>query len=124
MIGGYCKKRDAGPLRPADTPGLPIQSSAMDVSRLTKFPVRYAGRGAQRGLALVTVLWVLMLLALMAAGFTRTMRLEVNLARKCRGPARSDAGTDGEGAIRIEGFSGNGNQPPTGPPNERKRPEA
>ncbi len=65
----------------------------MDVSRLTKFPVRYAVRGAQRGLALVTVLWVLMLLALMAAGFTRTMRLEVNLARKRRGPSRGDAGS-------------------------------
>ncbi len=64
----------------------------MDVSRLTIFPVRYAGRDAQRGLALVTVLWVLMLLALMAAGFTRTMRLEVNLARKRRGPLRGDAG--------------------------------
>ncbi len=57
----------------------------MDVSRLTKFPVRYAVRGAQRGLALVTVLWVLMLLALIAASFTRTTRLEIDLAYKCRG---------------------------------------
>ena len=40
---------------------------------------------SSRGLALVTVLWVLMLLALVAASFMATTRTEINLARKCPG---------------------------------------
>jgi type II secretory pathway component PulK len=39
------------------------------------------GPDGHRGLALVTVLWVLVLLALMAASFTRTTRTEISLAR-------------------------------------------
>lgn len=41
------------------------------------------GRG-QRGLALVTVLWVLVLLSLIAASFTATTRTEVSRSRQHR----------------------------------------
>ncbi len=41
----------------------------------------HRGPGARRGLALVTVLWVLMLLSLIAANFTHTTRTEINLTR-------------------------------------------
>ncbi len=48
----------------------------------------------QRGLALVTVLWVPMLLALIAASFTRTTRTEINLTRNLidNAKALADAG--------------------------------
>ena len=48
----------------------------------------------QRGLALVTVLWVLMLLALIAASFTRTTRLEINLTRNLIENAKAEALAD------------------------------
>ena len=57
----------------------------MEVNGITKIRARSAGRGAQRGLTLVTVLWVLMLLALIAASFTRTTRTETDRVRKCPG---------------------------------------
>lgn len=47
-----------------------------------------------RGLALVTVLWVLMLLALIAASFTRTTRTEVNLTRNLIENAEAEALAD------------------------------
>ncbi len=47
--------------------------------------------GTARGLALVTVLWVLMLLALIAASFTATTRTEVNLTRNEVENARAEA---------------------------------
>ena len=53
-------------------------------------------RTPQRGLALVTVLWVLMLLSLIAASFTRTVRTEINLTRNliesAKAVALADAG--------------------------------
>ncbi len=45
----------------------------------------------QRGVALVTVLWVLMLLALIAASFMRTTRLEINLTRNLIESAKAEA---------------------------------
>ena len=63
----------------------------MEVNGLTKIRARSAGRGAQRGLALVTVLWVLMLLALIAASFTRTTRTEINLTRNLIESAKAEA---------------------------------
>ncbi len=47
-----------------------------------------------RGLALVTVLWVLMLLALIAASFIRTTRTEVNLTRNLIENAEAEALAD------------------------------
>ena len=51
---------------------------------------------ASRGLALVTVLWVLVLLALIAASFTMTARTEINLSRNLientKAEALADAG--------------------------------
>ncbi len=49
---------------------------------------------AQRGLALVVVLWVLVLLALVAASFSRTTRTEVNLARNLVENAQAEALAD------------------------------
>jgi general secretion pathway protein K len=46
---------------------------------------------AARGLALVTVLWVLVLLSLMAASFTATTRTEVNLTRNLVENAQAEA---------------------------------
>ena len=55
-------------------------------------------RPLDRGLALLMVLWVLTLLALMAATFTRTSRTEVNLARNAmerfQAETLADAGVD------------------------------
>ena len=49
---------------------------------------------AQRGLALVAVLWVLVLLALVAASFSRTTRTEINLARNLVENAQAEALAD------------------------------
>ncbi len=49
---------------------------------------------SRRGLALVSVLWVLTLLALIAASFTRTTRTEINLARNLAENARAEALAD------------------------------
>lgn len=60
-------------------------------------PTRKAGasRGSrQRGLALVSVLWVLALLSLLAAGFTRTTRTEINLVRNQAENAQAEALAD------------------------------
>jgi len=47
-----------------------------------------------RGLALVTVLWVLVLLSLVAASFTRTIRTEINLTRNLIESAKAEALAD------------------------------
>ena len=52
---------------------------------------RFCGR---RGIALLSVLWVLTLLALMAANFTRTARTETNLARNLLENAKAEALAD------------------------------
>ncbi len=57
----------------------------------SQFLARARGLGSRRGLALVTVLWVLMLLALIAASFTRTTRTEVNLTRNLIENAEAEA---------------------------------
>jgi type II secretory pathway component PulK len=41
-------------------------------------------------LALVTVLWVLMLLSLVAASFTKTIRTEINLTRNLIESAKAE----------------------------------
>ena len=46
---------------------------------------------SSRGLALVTVLWVLVLLSLMAASFTATTRTEINLTRNLIENAKAEA---------------------------------
>ncbi len=48
----------------------------------------------RRGLALVTVLWVLMLLSLVAVSFTRTTRTEINLTRNLIENAQAEALAD------------------------------
>ncbi len=55
----------------------------------------HRGPGAQRGLVLVTVLWLLMLLSLIAASFTRTVRTDVNLTRNLIENAKAEALADG-----------------------------
>lgn len=52
------------------------------------------GRLRDRGLVLLAVLWVLTLLALMAATFTRTSRTEVNLARNAMQQLQAEALAD------------------------------
>ncbi len=47
-----------------------------------------------RGLALVTVLWVLMLLSLIAASFMRTTRTEINLTRNLIESAKAEVLAD------------------------------
>ncbi len=51
-------------------------------------------RAPQRGLALVTVLWVLMLLSLVAASFMATTRTEINLTRNLIENAKAEALAD------------------------------
>ena len=60
----------------------------MDMSRISN---RCRDR---RGLALVTVLWVLMLLSLMAASFMKTTRTEVNITRNLIENAEAEALAD------------------------------
>jgi general secretion pathway protein K len=50
--------------------------------------------GKRRGIALIAVLWVLVLLALMAANFTRITRTETNLARNMVENAKAEALAD------------------------------
>ena len=50
-----------------------------------------ARAGRRRGIALVMVLWVLMLLALVAASFSHTTRTEVNLARNLVESSKAEA---------------------------------
>ena len=59
--------------------------------RFRNLRARDRGPAGRRGLALVTVLWVLMLLALVAASFMRTMRTEINLARNLIESAKAEA---------------------------------
>ncbi len=48
----------------------------------------------QRGLALVTVLWVLVLLSLIAASSTKTTRTEINVTRNIIDNAKAEALAD------------------------------
>ena len=56
--------------------------------------VRDVRDNSSRGLALVTVLWVLVLLSLMAASFTATTRTEINLTRNLIENAKAEALAD------------------------------
>ena len=47
---------------------------------------------SQRGLALVTVLWVLILLSLIAASFTKTTRTEINVIDNAKAESLADRG--------------------------------
>jgi len=62
--------------------------------RLSDLRARDRGPAGRRGLALVTVLWVLMLLALIAASFTRTTPAGINLARNPIESAKAEALAD------------------------------
>ncbi len=62
--------------------------------RLSDLRARHRGPAGRRGLALVTVLWVLMLLALIAASFMRTTRTEINLTRNLIESAKAEALAD------------------------------
>jgi len=53
--------------------------------------LRVKWRGDQRGIALLTVLWVLILLGLIAASFLREARLGTNLARNAAENAKAEA---------------------------------
>ncbi len=57
--------------------------------------------GGRRGLALIAVLWVLALLSLVAASFTRTTRTEVNLARNLMASAEAEALADAGAYLAI-----------------------
>ncbi len=60
-----------------------------------RVPCQRSGKpGASKGLALVTVLWVLVLLSLVAANFTYTARTEVNLTRNQIENAEAEALAD------------------------------
>lgn len=58
----------------------------------------------RRGIALLSVLWVLTLLALMAASFTRTTRTETALARNLLENARAEALADAGVHLAIAGL--------------------
>ncbi len=64
------------------------------MARKTAADLLRRARRPPRGLALVAVLWVLVLLALIAASFTRTTRTEINLARNAADNARAEALAD------------------------------
>ena len=66
--------------------------------------MRRRSRRAERGLALISVLWVTALLALLAAGFTADTRTESRLARNLRENAEAEALADAgvhHGALRL-----------------------
>jgi general secretion pathway protein K len=58
----------------------------------------------RRGIALLVVLWVLTLLALMAASFTRTTRTEISLARNLSESAKAEALADAGVHMAIAGL--------------------
>ncbi len=60
-------------------------------NRIRSITARCRGRDGQRGLALVVVLWVLVLLSLIAASFSRTTRTEINVARNLVDNAKAEA---------------------------------
>ncbi|MFQ5773849.1 MAG: general secretion pathway protein GspK [Kiloniellaceae bacterium] len=63
-------------------------------SAVKKCRARLGREVGRRGLALISVLWVLTLLSLIAASFTRTTRTEINLARNQAENARAEALAD------------------------------
>ncbi len=64
------------------------------LGRLKTRAARYGGPGGRRGLALVAVLWVVMLLALVAASFMATTRTEIDLTRNLIEGAKAEALAD------------------------------
>ena len=64
------------------------------MGRRRRSDARIAGRPAVRGIALVVVLWTLLLLSLIAAGFMAVTRTEVHLARNAVANARAEALAD------------------------------
>ncbi len=68
--------------------------------------------GGRRGIALLAVLWVLALLALMAASFMRTTRSETSLARNlmesAKAEALADAGVELAAARLLQPVGGSG----------------
>ena len=85
--------------------------------RLKKPAARHRGPAGRRGLALVTVLWVLMLLALIAASFMATTRTEINLTRNLIESAEAEALPDANARIKVE----NPPKPTQTAPGRRKR---
>ncbi len=64
------------------------------MARKTAADLLRRARRPPRGLALISVLWVLTLLALIAASLTKTTRTEINLARNAADNARAEALAD------------------------------
>ncbi len=60
--------------------------------------------GARRGIALIAVLWALVLLALVAASFTRTTRTEINLTRNLVDNMQAEALADAGVHLAVEGL--------------------
>lgn len=63
-----------------------------------------AGRGGERGFALLIVLWGVVLLALLATGITAAGRTDVQLAANLRGEAEAEMAADGgvsEGVFHL-----------------------
>ncbi len=67
-------------------PGRSVKFSLLQLCKRVRRP--------PRGLALISVLWVLTLLALIAASFTKTTRTEINLARNAADNTRAEALAD------------------------------
>jgi general secretion pathway protein K len=68
-------------------------------------PTSLAGLRGRRGIALVSVLWVLVLLSLIAASFSRTTRTEVEFARNLVDNAKAEALADAAVYRAIIGVS-------------------
>lgn len=60
--------------------------------------------GGRRGIALIAVLWALVLLALVAASFTRTTRTEINLVRNLVDNMQAEALADAGVHLAVEGL--------------------
>ncbi|RMD62072.1 MAG: general secretion pathway protein GspK, partial [Alphaproteobacteria bacterium] len=67
-------------------------------------PHRDPDRSRRRGIALISVLWVLTLLSLVAASFTLTSRTEINLARNLESNARAEALADAGVYVALQGL--------------------
>jgi general secretion pathway protein K len=74
----------------------------MTIARLTASLAGFRGR---RGIALISVLWVLVLLSLIAASFSRTTRTEVEFARNLVDNAKAEALADAGVYRAIIGIS-------------------
>lgn len=79
-------------------------------------------RGAQRGMVLVIVLWIVTLLAVMAGGFVDSMRVETRLAtsvvERAQARALAEAGVAYALAWQLDPETGRRRWPPNGDPHD------